>query len=125
MQNNQKIPEGWSVKKLGEVTTLLTNGFVGSATPHYTEDETGVTYIQGFNVNINSFDLTGIKKVTLEFHKKNKKSCLQEGDLLFFSTNGTGQVSHVGIYVGNGKMVHYDDIDEYAEKFWGLKPLKK
>ena len=46
-------------------------------------------------------------------------SNLQKGDLVFFSTNGTGQVSHVGIYVGNGKMVHaanskkgvrYDDI---------------
>ena len=90
MQNNQKIPKGWSVRKLGEVTTLLTNGFVGSATPHYTEDEDGVTYIQGFNVNTNSFDLTGIKKVTLEFHKKNKKSCLQEGDLQIIQTGDIG-----------------------------------
>lgn len=95
----QKIPEGWSVKKLGEVTTLLTNGFVGSATPHYTEDETGVTYIQGFNVNINSFDLTGIKKVTLEFHKKNKKSCLQEGDLLTIQTGGIGVTARVPKYL--------------------------
>ncbi len=99
MQNNQKIPEGWSVKKLGEVTTLLTNGFVGSATPHYTEDETGVTYIQGFNVNINSFDLTGIKKVTLEFHKKNKKSCLQEGDLLTIQTGDIGVTARVPKYL--------------------------
>lgn len=95
----QKIPEGWSVKKLGEVTTLLTNGFVGSATPHYTEDETGVTYIQGFNVNINSFDLTGIKKVTLEFHKKNKKSCLQEGDLLTIQTGDIGVTARVPKYL--------------------------
>lgn len=95
----QKIPEGWSVKKLGEVTTLLTNGFVGSATPHYTEDETGVIYIQGFNVNINSFDLTGIKKVTLEFHKKNKKSCLQEGDLLTIQTGDIGVTARVPKYL--------------------------
>lgn len=99
MQANQKIPEGWSVKKLGEVTTLLTNGFVGSATPHYTEDETGVIYIQGFNVNINSFDLTGIKKVTLEFHKKNKKSCLQEGDLLTIQTGDIGVTARVPKYL--------------------------
>lgn len=96
---NQKIPEGWSVKKLGEVTTLLTNGFVGSATLHYTEDETGVIYIQGFNVNINSFDLTGIKKVTLEFHKKNKKSCLQEGDLLTIQTGDIGVTARVPKYL--------------------------
>ena len=30
----------------------------------------------------------------------------QPGDLLFFSTDGSGGVSHVGIYVGNGQMVH-------------------
>lgn len=34
------------------------------------------------------------------------KSNLQVGDLVFFSTNGTGSVSHVGIYVGGGKMIH-------------------
>ncbi len=30
---------------------------------------------------------------------------LKQGDLLFFNTNGSG-ISHVGIYVGNGKMIH-------------------
>ena len=34
------------------------------------------------------------------------KSNLKQGDLLFFSTNGSGSISHVGIYVGNGKMIH-------------------
>lgn len=31
---------------------------------------------------------------------------LQAGDLVFFKTNGSKYVSHVGIYVGNGKMIH-------------------
>ncbi|WP_297810699.1 C40 family peptidase [uncultured Finegoldia sp.] len=34
------------------------------------------------------------------------KDNLKQGDLLFFSTNGSGSISHVGIYVGNGKMIH-------------------
>ena len=34
------------------------------------------------------------------------KNNLKQGDLLFFSTNGSGSISHVGIYVGNGKMIH-------------------
>ena len=31
---------------------------------------------------------------------------LDRGDLLFFATNGTGQISHVGIYVGDGIFIH-------------------
>lgn len=34
------------------------------------------------------------------------KSNLKAGDLVFFSTNGTGSVSHVGIYIGGGNMIH-------------------
>ncbi|QCT00829.1 NLP/P60 protein [Paenibacillus algicola] len=33
------------------------------------------------------------------------KSSLKAGDLVFFNTTGRG-VSHVGIYVGNGKFAH-------------------
>ena len=55
------------------------------------------------------------------------KSDLQVGDLLFFNTNGKG-VSHVGLYVGNGQMIHaanskkgvrYDDINSsyYKSRF--------
>lgn len=34
-----------------------------------------------------------------------KKSELQAGDLVFFNTSGKG-ISHVGIYVGDGKFAH-------------------
>ena len=34
------------------------------------------------------------------------KDNLQPGDLIFSSTDGSGGVSHVGIYVGNGQMIH-------------------
>ena len=84
------IPEDWEVKRLGECTNLLTNGFVGVATPHYTEDSDGITYIQGFNVTEGGFNLTGIKKVTKAFHEKNSKSSLREGDLLTIQTGDIG-----------------------------------
>ena len=84
------IPEDWEVRTLGECTNLLTNGFVGVATPHYTEDPDGITYIQGFNVTVGGFNLKGIKKVTKSFHEKNSKSSLREGDLLTIQTGDIG-----------------------------------
>ena len=34
------------------------------------------------------------------------KEELKKGDLVFFSTNGPGRVSHVGIYIGDDKFIH-------------------
>ena len=84
------IPKDWEVKRLGDCTNLLTNGFVGMATPHYTEDNDGIIYIQGYNVIEGGFNLKGIKKVTKAFHEKNKKSILSEGDLLTIQTGDIG-----------------------------------
>ncbi len=34
------------------------------------------------------------------------RNSLQAGDLVFFNTSGTGRASHVGIYDGNGGVIH-------------------
>jgi len=44
------------------------------------------------------------------------KSNLQPGDLIFSSTNGTGRVTHVAIYVGNGQMIHAPRTGKNVEK---------
>ncbi|MDE5786572.1 MAG: C40 family peptidase, partial [Duncaniella sp.] len=41
-----------------------------------------------------------------EFSSDISKRDLIPGDLLFFATTGGGKVSHVGMYIGEGKMVH-------------------
>lgn len=84
------IPEDWSAVSLGSLTTLMTNGFVGTATKHYAENENGVLYLQGYNVEENSFNLHGIKYVTEDFHKAHAKSCLRAGDLLTVQTGDVG-----------------------------------
>jgi type I restriction enzyme S subunit len=84
------IPVDWEVKTLGSLTTLLTNGFVGTATTAYVEGDDGVLYIQGYNVQENGFNFHGIKRVSKAFHARNKKSCLQTGDLLTIQTGDIG-----------------------------------
>ena len=44
------------------------------------------------------------------------KSNLQPGDLIFSSTNGTGNVSHVGIYIGNNEMIHAPKPGDVVKK---------
>jgi type I restriction enzyme S subunit len=84
------FPEDWDLKPLGKLTSLLTNGFVGVATSHYVDNEDGVLYIQGYNVEVNGFNFRGIKRVSYEFHSQHQKSCLQEGDLLTIQTGDVG-----------------------------------
>ena len=84
------IPEDWDIRTLGSLTSLMTNGFVGKATSAYTDSVDGVIYIQGYNVEENSFNLDGIKRVSKSFHEKNQKSCLQVGDLLTIQTGDIG-----------------------------------
>ncbi len=84
------IPEDWEVADLGSLTVLMTNGFVGTATRHYAKNDNGILYIQGYNVEENSFNFHGVKYVTEEFHRAHMKSCLRGGDLLTVQTGEVG-----------------------------------
>ena len=89
------IPEDWDAASLGSLTVLMTNGFVGTVTRHYADNENGVLYIQGYNVEENSFNFHGIKYVTGEFHKAHAKSSLRCGDLLTVQTGDVGLTTMV------------------------------
>jgi cell wall-associated NlpC family hydrolase len=83
------------------------------------KDLIGTKYKSG-GTSTNGFDCSGFTsfvfktfKISLprtsgeqsKVGKKVAKDDLQAGDLVFFNTNGRG-VSHVGIYVGDGKFAH-------------------
>jgi type I restriction enzyme S subunit len=84
------IPSDWGINKLSEITTLMTNGFVGTVTSFYSESDSDILYIQGYNVEENGFNFKGIKYVTKDLHKQHSKSSLQEGDLLTIQTGDVG-----------------------------------
>jgi type I restriction enzyme, S subunit len=91
----EEIPEDWEVNTLDSITILLTNGFVGKATEHYTESSDGVLYVQGYNVKKNGFNFHGIKHVTKQFHDEHSKSQLELGDLLTIQTGDIGTTTIV------------------------------
>lgn len=52
------------------------------------------------------------------------RDALQSGDLVFFATSGGRQVSHAGIYVGEGRFVHAPSsggtvrLDSLSNSYW-------
>lgn len=52
------------------------------------------------------------------------RQALSAGDLVFFATSGGGQVSHAGIYVGEGRFVHAPSsggtvrLDSLSSRYW-------
>jgi type I restriction enzyme S subunit len=89
-------PTEWKQPYIDELTDLLTNGFVGTSLPHQTENsETGIRYLQGFNVRPNKLDLTRTTWVTHDFHAKNRKSQLREGDVLVVQSGHIGTAAVV------------------------------
>ena len=60
---------------------------------------------EGFDISISRLSYTQVRD-----GKQISKSELRPGDLVFFDTSGVnnGQISHVGIYAGDGMFLHAD-----------------
>jgi len=81
----------------------------------------GVPYLWGGTSVEEGFDCSGLTMVTYQLNGLNlprtsqaqfasglpvEKENLARGDLVFFSIKAPGKVSHVGIYIGDGKFIH-------------------
>ena len=77
-------------------------------------DCSGLTYY----VYKNAAGITLPRSSTAQYGagKAVSKSNLQPGDLIFSSTDGTGNITHVAIYVGNGQMIHAPRSGKNVEK---------
>ncbi len=50
---------------------------------------------------------------------------LSEGDLIFFDTSGEGGISHVGIYIGNGRFIHAPSTGKTVQTSFLSSPYYK
>ena len=96
--------------------SYLRNEIVGTAKKFI-----GVPYRWGGSSRREGFDCSGLTMVVYQLNGLNlprssreqyrvgrpiRRSQLSRGDLVFFATSGGRRVSHVGIYVGNGRFIH-------------------
>lgn len=69
-----------------------------------------------------------IPRTTMAMHRSKavtiQRGALKPGDAVFFKGNGRGQVSHVGLYIGEGKFIHSPRtgknirIDSLSNSYW-------
>ena len=87
-----KKGEGWEEKRLEEVTTRITNGYVGPTRGIY--ESKGIPYLLARHVRNNELAFDGKTFVTDEFNQRNKKSILKEGDVLLVQS---GHIGHSAV----------------------------
>ena len=87
-----KKGEGWEEKRLGDVVTRLTNGYVGPTRDIY--QDYGVPYLLARHVKDNRLLFDGKTFITEEFNRKNKKSMLKAGDVLLVQS---GHIGHSAV----------------------------
>lgn len=81
----------------------------------------GIPYLWGGTDAQDGFDCSGLTMATYRLNglklprtsrdqfcagKPVEKNQLRKGDLVFFATNGGKTISHVGLYIGDGKFIH-------------------
>ena len=112
-EENDEILLGTSGSQIVDVakTKLGCSQVFGASGPDKF-DCSGFTYwvFKQFGINIPRTASAQSKKGTTVSYSK-----LQPGDLVFFNTFGDG-VSHVGIYTGNGNMIHSPNENEVVKE---------
>lgn len=143
LQIGQKVIVGWS--RGGSISSLsgrdeslsasYSTAVLGEQIGNYAKQFLGVPYRWG-GESVSGFDCSGFVRFTFghfnvglgrsSFDQYQQgafvsESSLQPGDLVFFSSNGSGP-SHVGIYLGGGQFINVEDrgvtVDSIDSSYW-------
>jgi type I restriction enzyme, S subunit len=82
----------WPQRRLGDVVTRLTNGYVGPTRNIYIDS--GVPYLLARHVKNNRLTFDGRTFVSEQFNQKNRKSILKAGDVLLVQS---GHIGHSAV----------------------------
>jgi len=121
----------WRQMRLGDVSTRLTNGYVGPTRDIYRD--AGIPYLLARHVKDNCLDFDGRTFVSDEFNLKNKKSILKAGDVLLVQSGHIGHSAVVGIdHAGHNchAMIVITPVDEllsgsFLSLFFSSSTMKK
>lgn len=91
-QKQHTLPEGWEMKKLGEI---VEKSQYGLSVP--TTDDGEIPMFKMNNFKNGKMIPEGVDKVNLEYEEL-KKYCLNDGDILFNRTNSAELVGKTGIF---------------------------
>lgn len=84
--------DGWAEKRLGDLVSRLTNGYVGPTRNIYVES--GIPYLLARHVRSNRLDFDGKTFISDAFNQKSKKSILKAGDVLLVQS---GHIGHSAV----------------------------
>lgn len=121
-------------KRLGELFPFIRNGFVGTVTPYYTDEEHGVRYLEGTNIHNGVISDNEVLYVTREFHQKHIKNELKQDDILMVQSGHVGECAVVGdkysganchalIIMSNGGECNSKYVCHYFHTHQGFKSL--
>lgn len=122
-------------KPLGELFSYIRNGFVGTVTPFFTDEEHGVRYLEGTNIHDGVISDNEVKYVTKDFHEKYKRNELKADDILMVQSGHIGECAVVGkkyaganchalIIMSNGGNINSRFVCHYFHSYEGYKRLK-
>lgn len=114
-------PNSVYVGTLGEQVVAYAKQFLGTPYSWGGTDLTGGVDCSGFVYSVMNYFGVSLNRTSYNMVANGvviEKEDLMPGDLVFFDTEGVndGNISHVGIYIGNGEIIHSSS----SKKTWGV-----
>lgn len=121
------------VSRLGDLFPFIRNGFVGTATPYFTDDS-GVRYLKGTNIHNGVIGNNDYTYVSRDFHEAHLRSELHVGDILVVQSGHVGECAvvtseyegancHALIVMSNGGECLSQYVCHYLHSTRGKKKL--